>query len=949
MRCFGYCLLVCLVFCSPLAISNQQADVEIPVGEPLILEVIVDKHSLGELFAIKSETGALIGLSSLFDLLSFAIEVSLAEQKANGWYISADYQFELDLASESVRLNSQTYALPLDSVVIDDDLYVDSKYIEQWFLFNSSLNFSQQTYRLAPQYLLPFQQKLKRQNKLIQTKGKIQPIQLPMRDNAYQRLSVPVLDTQLSYLNSDSNDERYSLSVVGGHDLFAHSSNYYALTDSGGGVQEFRLKLSKRDDKPFKLGLLDVLEYSVGDVQAVSSGFSSTGSVSRGINLTNRPRYQTIETNVTEFSGNIQPGWDVELYRNKILVAKLDSNESGRYEFSNVELIYGQNDFELIFYGPQGQIETETKSFLVENNTLEERDFIFQMALTQNGRQLFDSLYKDYHSNPAWLFSGRYDYGLNDDLSVYLGHQLFLQDTQSNVSNLSLGANAILYEGLLGTIQYQQNDDKVQRLLTSLRTRILSQSINLRYNQTNTQASMLRSYSAALEGAVYDSHYLNIKYLNTTTVNDSSLEKTYQNTNTLAFHTPWFSLSNYYDWRYDTQTDERFNLGSVGIRQRLGNFYYQLAAAYEYDSSLEFTGINASLNWLLSPNLTLDIDYTDNYYTNYWDLKTRVNWLQPNYKLSSSLTVGNDDRWRFLMSSNFSFGYHAKTDIYFLNRSRLTYGGMALVRVFKDNNTNGVFDVGDTPISGVKVSAVQQFRRAETNSEGLAFLKNLAAGKATDIDLDISGLSGEYLVQAKQGSSITPRAAYVEMLDIPLVNASELEGTVLKNGQDYAPYVPLQLKNKAGEVIAETKSEFDGFYLFIDIPPGEYKVEVPASYLQQKNVQVSGRQEVSFDGSGQVLNGIDIVLNSIQSEPGYVPVGPTFSSQTLVKLYWLQIKKRLPSDLGNEQSFVINDSEQQKYRLAYHWYKTAKQAQTYCQRLTQLNLSCQVEALKRQL
>ena len=53
---------------------------------------------------------------------------------------------------------------------------------------------------------------------------------------------------------------------------------------------------------------------------------------------------------------NCRVGWDAELYRNGQLLAFAENRADGRYEFIDVPLLYGQNRFEVVLYGPQGQI-----------------------------------------------------------------------------------------------------------------------------------------------------------------------------------------------------------------------------------------------------------------------------------------------------------------------------------------------------------------------------------------------------------------------------------------------------------------------------------------------------------------------------------------------------------------------------------------------------------------
>jgi hypothetical protein len=87
-----------------------------------------------------------------------------------------------------------------------------------------------------------------------------------------------------------------------------------------------------------------------------------TSPLGNGITLSNAPLTQSISFGRHSLRGDLPPGWDVELYVNEALVGYQQSRADGRYAFDDVPLIYGPNEFRLVFHGPQGETRVERQN-----------------------------------------------------------------------------------------------------------------------------------------------------------------------------------------------------------------------------------------------------------------------------------------------------------------------------------------------------------------------------------------------------------------------------------------------------------------------------------------------------------------------------------------------------------------------------------------------------------
>ncbi|WAJ70812.1 carboxypeptidase-like regulatory domain-containing protein [Catenovulum adriaticum] len=953
----------------PATTAQTQAQIEqvqinnsgIPTGEPLLLLIKLGNLQLADVFAIKSEKGALIGLQNLADVLDFAIEVSLNNKTASGWYINEAQTFSLNLnlLNQQIQSGDNLYTISADNYQIDDDIYIELAELEKWFKLELDIDYRNLELDISSAQTLPIEQRLARKNKLTRSSHRVpSEASLPWRETSYQLFSSPVLDAQIFYSNRSTGNTSTTASVVGAHDLAYLSSRYFIRaneqTNRSANISDVRLNLFEESTDKNLLGPLQASRYEFGDVQPINIGYNSITSVSRGINFSNRPLFREINNETTSFSGDIQPGWDVELYRNKILLESSLSNDNGRYEFNNVELLYGDNQFELIFYGPQGQVKTESKQIIVNQNPVEDNQFVYQLSLTQQGRQLFDEVLDKNYRDGGWLLSGRYDYGFSDWASFYVGHGLYLgADDNIDVNNTTdnqyaIGGQFNLFDRAILSTSFDGSENGDRNLRSALRTKFGDQAVTLNYQSRHvSEGSNNQVFSASVGGNLYSYDRVHLRHQNNLSINDSGNTQTQRFNNSLALYTPWLNLNNQISWQHNAnsefETDTSY--GQLQLQKRFYRLSTRFSALYSLKPVNEITAYRAEFSYPLSNTFSAELDLYQLNTTDYQSVQTNLTWSQDNFRLSSYFDYDSEDKWRLGLSSNFSFGYHAQENIYFLNKISLTRGGSVLVRVFEDENLNGQYDIGEKPLEGVKVAALQGGRRSNTNELGLALLRSLSSGRTTDITIDKSTLPDPFSIPSHKGISITPRDGYVDMLDVPIVMSSEIEGTVFMASSDQpATYVPIQLLNKENEVIASTDSEFDGYYLFVDIPPGEYQIKVADHYLKQKQLKPHQAQLIEFSGEGKIVNGMDIHLEKYQAKTIYAVIGPSFDSLPILNLYWQQLKLKASELI--DATYKLN-STTSRYTLVFAQLNNQQASLNYCKKISSiLSIDCSVSELE---
>ena len=162
-------------------------------------------------------------------------------------------------------------------------------------------------------------------------------------------------------------------------------------TDDKGARIRSGLRAYRSDPEGGLLGPLNATHFGVGDVAGLSSRLVR-GSSGRGAVVTNRPLFNPVAFDRTRFEGDLPAGWDAELYRNGELLAFSRSDGSQRYVFDDVPMIYGDNRFEIILYGPQGQQRSRLEYLNVGQNQVPAGKTWYWAGISQPGKNLVGDL-----------------------------------------------------------------------------------------------------------------------------------------------------------------------------------------------------------------------------------------------------------------------------------------------------------------------------------------------------------------------------------------------------------------------------------------------------------------------------------------------------------------------------------------------------------------------------
>ena len=115
-----------------------------------------------------------------------------------------------------------------------------------------------------------------------------------------------------------------------------------------------------------------------------------------------------------------------------------------------------------------------------------------------------------------------------------------------------------------------------------------------------------------------------------------------------------------------------------------------------------------------------------------------------------------------------------------------------------------------------------------TDSSGRTLVGGLAPFQPIAVGIDVSSLADPMLVPKKALQVVVPRPGVPVDVQIGLVGGGDVEGALVKSGDVGFQGVDLELVDASGKVVAKTRTDYDGFFLFERVSYGTYTIRVSA-------------------------------------------------------------------------------------------------------------------------
>ena len=622
-------------------------------------------------------------------------------------------------------------------------------------------------------------------------------------DGFYQTL----ITGDLFYMNA-------RLSMVGGDNplaaLFgdidpdADDAPTFFFTDDGDLTADIRLEFNRRDPNrnlfpEFQnINRLGLTEIVIGDITAPTIPVLAVQIEGRGILISSFPLDMATDLDRHTLRGDLPPGWSVELFRGNAMLGTAVPDPNGRYEFSAMPLLSGDNRFRVEFYGPQGQRRTEFINVPTGLGPANGPPRSFRLSFSEDNTRVFRFADNQQDGRPRLL--AEYEERLLPNFTLRgVATSLELPDGDRD-DTFGLGGRTQLAGQLL---RFDAFDDMNSGW--GYQAGIQGSLFDIDYAVEHTRGYGLESEPLGVFDPPQFPPYERITEIR--------LDKVIPEIGMAPEITVNLSYINQID------TEGFFErISSFGVATNFGETFITHDLLI-IESGDPFTAIPTDMSgtafvtsnlqrgpgftgdFLETIHLTGTLDYTlqperlisgfgftsETFLPDNWSARFNVTReinpvsstiLEPGLSRDfATFTVGasgkfvNDGEQTFMLSMTFGAGVDPRTGHVVSQPLRFADQGVVSVRAFIDANANNRFDIGETAIPGMPFRADLQpeLLGFATDAQGIAFVTGLPTFQEVVIAVDVSVLPGFAVPASLTGVAMVPRPGVITTVDLPVV------------------------------------------------------------------------------------------------------------------------------------------------------------------------------------
>ncbi len=828
----------------------------------VFLEVRLDQHVLADaITGYQAGDDVLLPLGELSKLLTVAIRAQPAEGRASGYILDEQRGFSLDVAGHSATLNNTRETV--DPALVDvraDDIYVASKLLSRWLPAELKVDLPSLTLRVQPREKLPLQARLDRANgRRGGLRGQYVDPGFPRAPSPYRLLGVPFIDqtfgVDVRQGGQASRQAAYTVYLTA--DVAGMEAQLFANRGWPDGRASVRWTLGRNDPDAGLLGPLQARTALVGSVAAPAvPNISQSYSNGRGVTLSNRPLNQPAAFDRHSLQGPLPPGWDVELYFNEALVAFQQARPDGTYSFDDLPLVYGANEFRLVFHGPLGQLRIERQLFLLEQSMLAPGQLHYHLT-----RQRDDQLRERSVAQFEW--------GLGKHLNV-TGGLVRLPHGAAERRYANLGLRAYL-PSLIISAELARSDQGGVLAQAGMKTRVLGLSLAASHAQLRDFTSEIYPQAAdpvrardelSIDGLLPMPAALQVPVsLQVRHDRFASAERSIELLGRVSTYQLGTAVSNTLHWQ--SLRGARTADGVLQASRRVTGIGISGQLLYAVKPHFSTSSVALSADKMVADGYLLNVGVTRAMASGEQRFTAALNKSLGSFGLGVNAFYSARGGYGVGARLFVALGREPRSGHWRADAQPMAGSGAASIRVFLDKNENGVMDAGDEPLPGAGFTVNGGGTLARTGADGIAYLNRLPARQNVDIGFDVSTLEDPQLAAQQKGFRVAARAGKVSELDFAVSITGEIDGTtyLLAGGARRGiGDLLLELVDAGGKVAASIASSADGYYVIPYVRPGKYLLRISPEQLSRLALASTATHAVTMAADGASINGRDFVV-----------------------------------------------------------------------------------------
>ena len=810
-----------------------------------LLDVKIRQMRLGDgVRAYTTPKGTCIVLGDFLTSLDVPMKIDLEAKSASGWAFKEAHKIHIDLRAGQVRYGAEAEALAKGVVRdVPEGWCVDSAALSRWFGIKVLPKTNGSALVLESDAKLPVELAVERRRRAAQLKknASIELSSLPQVRLPYRLWRAPALDFVVSggmtYRASTGTRIDRRVAVYAAGEVAHLSYNAQVSSDDKGKPQTVRVRAFRSDPDGGLLGPLDATHFEFGDVVGYNSRLLGAGANGRGVAVTNQPLFTPTSFDRTRFEGDLPVGWEAELYRNGQLLGFAENVGNQRYQFDDVQLLYGENRVDIVLYGPQGQIKTRSETINVGQENVPPGETWYWAGVNQPGRDLVNFFKAPDDPNlPRAQATLSLAHGIDQKTSVGVTVQaLQLEDERLTYVEGSVrrSIGAALVE-----VAVARDDRGGMAARAQLLTKIGAVSLSAEaiiakdFRLNGLERKSVREARVSLDTPLRFGRTLvpvhgDVRYSQRGD-GSSQLEAAAR----LSSHINRFNLAG--DVRYRRQwgsgsggPDPPAEIeGSIIASGRIGAVRIRGASIWQIAPDSRFKTAELSAYWSASEKA--DFEGAVAYDAQTRLSRARVTHIRRFDTMAVALTGEASSDGSVAVGFNLNFSLDSSRRGLSLSRQQLATAGAVRATVFRDLNDNGRRDSGEPVEKGALITTGSRLAERTTDARGNVLVAGLTNYVPVAVGIDTSSLSDPMLTPKKALQVVTPRPGIVADVEIALVGAGDIEGVVVKDGGEGFEGLELELVDSSGKVVATTRSDYDGFFLFERVAYGRYAVRISA-------------------------------------------------------------------------------------------------------------------------
>jgi hypothetical protein len=710
---------------------------------------------------------------------------------------------------------------PLDAVWWDSELFVATAVLDRTFGVSTRMEWASLSAVVGQTSRLPVVRRARRERRHALLDRPVRPGVPPLIAPQPQALADGgVLEWSLTSATRDPIDN-LSLSLGAGARLWGGSVELKHQLQNVEGSATSDVRASWSRAWPEQRWLRQV---RIGDV--LSNGLRSR--LVRGAVVTNAPFIRSSEFDVEQVLGQLPAGWEVELYQRGRLRGYDEVDALGVFRVP-LQLRYGQNPFELVLYGPGGEVIRESRTIRVPFSRLPAGSLEYAVA---TGGCRFEPC--------RGLLSTDVRYGLTSGITVQGGSDYFWREAQGGLwqpyaaasaallPSVRLTGEAVYHGHLRGSFGLEPTPHlrlDVSHTLFSEAGSAFSGNV---LERRRTDGSLFWR-PRGLTGSLY---FQLVAQHSTGPSRSRSFQRVSATTRrgrvryTLGVRHDLFSTMS-------TPGEHRTGL-DLGAEAILGGPITWLRETFAqgvvgYDagdglSAIRFTlgrqiankiRLDAGMGWLREGGSSLEIGFTTVLRGPRFGTRNRVSSGSGTYGIvfmDGSMVVDPDTR-----------------SVFWSDGRDLGRAGIAGV-IYIDENGNGMRDADEAGLVGIPVSVGGWYD--ETDGLGRFSAWDLYPFEASFVRIDTLAFDDPRLVLPNPVVRVNPTPNSFLTIEVPVVVGAEVSGYVLE-GYDGLAGFPVVMHNLSTGQSTTLTTFSDGAFYKVGVLPGDYEIRIPEGYLEQ--------------------------------------------------------------------------------------------------------------------